>query len=177
MGTAANVLVGAPGIAYFAPAGTTLPTTADEALDDAFDDLGLVSEDGLTESHNQTTNKIKDWSGATIREDITEQTDQYALKFLESNPGVLETYYGPQDDPETVVRVRQQKGRRGCWVFDIIDGDNTLRKVVPDGQVITIDDITHKVGEAVDYGVHITCYPNDDTDTMLIYPLVGVSGS
>lgn len=177
MGTVANVVVGAPGIAYFAPAGTTLPTTADEALDDAFEDLGEVSEDGLVESHNQTSAKINNWAGTTIREDLTEQTDQYAIKFLESNPGVFETYYGPQDDPETVIHVKKQKGRRGVWVFDILDGDNVLRKVVPDGQVITIDDINHKVGEAVTYGVHITCYPNGDDDTMLIYPLVGVTGS
>lgn len=177
MGTAANVVVGAPGIAYFAPSGTTLPTTADEALDDAFEDLGLVSEDGLVESHDQTTSPIKDWSGQTVREDLTEQTDRYAVTFLETNPGVLETYYGPQDDPDTVVHVKKQKGRRGCWVFDILDGDNTIRKVVPDGQVLTVENITHKVGEAVAYGVNVTCYPDDDGETIHIYPIVGVTGS
>jgi len=172
MGTAANVLVGAPGIAYFAPAGTTIPTSPEGSLDGAFVDLGLVSEDGLTESHEQTTATIKDWSGLTVREDLTEQTDRYSLTFLETNPDVLETYYGDQTDPDTVVEVKKQKGRRGRWVFDILDGDNVLRKVVPDGQVLTVEDISHKVGEPVAYGVTITCYPDDDDNTIYIYPLV-----
>ena len=47
--TATNVTVGKPkvgGAVHWAPLGTALPTSATEALNAAFVDLGYVSEDG-----------------------------------------------------------------------------------------------------------------------------------
>ena len=70
---AKKVLVGAPdqstttGAVNFAPIGTTLPTDATTALDNAFSKCGYVSEDGITLSQNYSTTDIHDWSRATVR--------------------------------------------------------------------------------------------------------------
>lgn len=175
MGTAANVLVGADGAVWFAPAGTSLPTSGSDSLDGAFVDLGYLSIDGVTEGHAQNSKNIQNWAGLTVRTLLTEQTDTLKGTFLETNPDVLETYHGEQTDAGTVVEVKKQTGRRGCWVVDVLDGDNVLRIVVPDGQVTATDDVAYKNDDAIQYPVTITCYPDDSDNTAYKYPPVALS--
>lgn len=158
MGDAANVRVGADGQAYYAPTGTDLPTEWDDTLNGAFIDLGYCTEDGLTEKHTVSTQKIKNWKGATVREQVTEESYTFDIGFLEDNDDVLTVFYGgaPKDG------VAGGQGTRGSWVFDVVDGDEVLRFVVPDGQVTAWSDVPHKNSEAVKYGVTITAYPDED---------------
>ena len=69
MPTAANVTVGKPkitGAIFRAPLGTTLPTDATTALDEAFKQLGYASEDGVTNSNSPETDQIKAWGGDIV---------------------------------------------------------------------------------------------------------------
>ena len=59
---AQNVTAGKPkvgGAIYFAPLGSTLPTTATEALDDAFENVGYISDSGLVNSNSPSSENIK----------------------------------------------------------------------------------------------------------------------
>ena len=52
-----NITIGLPksnGAVFWAPAGTTLPTNASDALDGAFVNLGYISEDGVTRSTEES---------------------------------------------------------------------------------------------------------------------------
>lgn len=49
------------GAVYRAPVGTTLPTDATTALNEAFVCLGYISEDGLTNANSPDGDKIKAW--------------------------------------------------------------------------------------------------------------------
>lgn len=63
------VTTGKPKVAgaiYRAPAGTTLPTSAEEALNSAFVELGFVSENGVSNSNTPDTDNIKAWGGAVV---------------------------------------------------------------------------------------------------------------
>ena len=66
---AANVSAGKPkigGAIFAAPVGTTLPTDTDTTLDNAFKNLGFVSDDGLTNSTDLETEEIKAWGGQNV---------------------------------------------------------------------------------------------------------------
>ena len=57
-----NIAIGLPnpkGALYWAPLGTPLPTDATTALDNAFINLGYVTEDGLTSSTAEEGDDIK----------------------------------------------------------------------------------------------------------------------
>lgn len=158
MGTAANVLVGVNGGVAFAPTGSTLPETATDVLDAAFNDLGFISDDGLVEKLGTSTNPIKNWKGDTVRRVQTEHALSYKFTMIESTDDTEEAYYGT--DPSLGISAVQ--GQRGCWVADVFDGDISIRIVIPDGQVTERGDVTYKNDEAIAYDITVECYPDED---------------
>jgi hypothetical protein len=165
MPTAENVLVLGNGIVYTAPAGTTLPTDPTTPVDIGFVELGYVSEDGITETQDQTSEKIKAWQlSAVVRKTQTEHDLSYQLAFLETNPAVLEAFYGNFTDHSTYaeIQIKGEEGLRAPWVIHALDGDQIYRVVIPDGQITERGEVKMVSTDAVKYDVTITCYPDDD---------------
>ncbi|GDY90076.1 tail protein [Bifidobacteriaceae bacterium MCC01971] len=71
------------GYAYWAPAGTTLPTDSTTALPAAYKLLGYLSEDGLTNATDTNTTEIKDANGTTVMKVITSYAESYQFALLE----------------------------------------------------------------------------------------------
>lgn len=71
------------GYAYWAPAGTALPTNASTALSSAFKLLGYLSEDGLTITTDTDTTEVKDANGQTVMKVITSYAESYKFSMLE----------------------------------------------------------------------------------------------
>lgn len=71
------------GYAYWAPAGTTLPTDSATALPSAYKLLGYLSEDGLTNTTDTDTAEIKDANGTTVMKIITSYAESYQFALLE----------------------------------------------------------------------------------------------
>ena len=71
------------GYAYWAPAGTTLPTDSVTALPAEYKLLGYLSEDGLTNTTDTDTAEIKDANGATVMKIITSYAESYQFALLE----------------------------------------------------------------------------------------------
>lgn len=71
------------GYAYWAPAGTTLPTDSAPALPAEYKLLGYLSEDGLTNTTDTDTAEIKDANGATVMKIITSYAESYQFALLE----------------------------------------------------------------------------------------------
>lgn len=158
--TAAEVVVAGTGAVYRAPLGTTLPANADALVGVAFKGHGYISQDGVTETIDEQTTDIIAWQNSDlVRKVMTSQDVVYAFAGIESNPTMLETYYG--NYAAGAIEIRGKQGIRGTWVLDFLDGDNKhVRVCIPDGQVTSRGGVTRNAQGAFEYGVEITCYPN-----------------
>lgn len=172
--TAANVLVGGNGIISHAPTGTTLPTWAFATLAAAFDDVGYISEEGVTQTIGRETNKIKAWqNGDTVRELQTAHDLSISFKMIEHNDESVSIYYGTGNTAASIQITGETLGRES-FVIDVLDGDGILRIVIPDGEVTATEDVAYRNEEVIAYGVTITCYP--DTNGVKAYLYMDADG-
>lgn len=160
------------GAVYVAPVGTTLPTTAAATLDDAFKALGYISEDGVTNSQERTSENIKAWGGDIVLSPQTEKVDTFAMTFIESlNATVLEQFYGEDNvsgdlSSGLTIKANAEELGRNAWVIDMLMTDGYKKRVViPNGQITETGEITYADNSAVGYEVTITGFPGTDGDT------------
>lgn len=82
-----NITIGLPksnGAVFWAPAGTTLPTSAEATLDAAFVNLGYISEDGVTLSTEESVDQIRAWGREVVMISSTEYSETFQVNFLET---------------------------------------------------------------------------------------------
>lgn len=161
MATAGNVRVGVTGAVYYAATSTTLPTSAAAALAGAFDDVGYISEDGITQTMNIDTNDIQAWqNGDVVRKIQTSHDLTYTFTMLEMSAETVELFYG--DYTAGVTEITGDQLGNWAFVLDVVDGDNDIRIVIPDGQVTDRGDVVYSGTDPIGYEVTITCYPDSD---------------
>jgi hypothetical protein len=161
-------------LAMFAPTGTALPTKAigtGSTLNVAFKDAGWCSEDGLKKAVDEATSTIKAFgSNAPVRKLVTSSETTFELTFLESGTTPVEIYNrlalgaltvdtsdGSFDFTEGAPRTAQYAS-----VFDLVDGANRIRAVVPIVEVTGRKEFSISSASAVQYGVTLTAYPGTD---------------
>ena len=94
---ATSVGVGKPkvtGAIFVAPAGTPLPTDATTALNEAFECIGYVSEDGVTIEEERDTEDMVAWGGDTVYTSQTTYSETFSFTPIEVNPVVAKMEYG-----------------------------------------------------------------------------------
>lgn len=167
----ANALQGKPlvtGGILRGTTGATLPTDAASTLT-GFNGLGYVSEDGLTETTDRTTDKIKAWGGDVVKVVQSEFSVTYAFTLYETlNDDVLKSVYGDANVTTTpptastgtlrTIKVNGDTLEHAPWVFDMKDGTAKIRVVVPDGQITTVGDITYNDGGIIGYAVTLEAF-------------------
>lgn len=174
MTTADLVEVAVTGEIYYGPTGTALPTNAFDTINASFAALGYISEDGITQTINEDRTDIKAWQNGDIVRKVRTSHD-YMLQFamLETSLETLAVYYGDGSVSGTLengaVQVKGDMDTRGEWIFEIVDGDDLIRVVVPDGQVTERGDVEYVNGDAIKYPVTITGYPDDSDVKAYIY--------
>jgi hypothetical protein len=142
---------------YLAPLGTPLPTTIDEALDSAFEDVGWLHSDGITETFTGSKTEIRGHQGQkVVRTRIETPGTTIGFHALESKPQTKGLRYDEKtvtvsDGVRKVRRGAGQKVQARAAVIDIFDADDVTVKerhvierfeVVPDGdRVFTGTDI------------------------------------
>lgn len=168
--TASNVSTGKPNISgavFRAPLGTTLPTDATTALDNAFVCLGYVSEDGLENENEMDVSATKAWGGMIVYRSLTELNDSFKLTLIESeNVDVLKAVYGDSNvtvgqDGTIHVEVKADDPAEAVWVFDLaLRGSKAKRIVIADGAITARETITYNDSDAIGYGITVSAYPD-----------------
>lgn len=177
MASTQNVLVGKPdtnvsGGVSSAPIGTAIPTDATTVLDEAFANYGFISEDGLTETNEKSSDKIKAWGGRIVKNLQTDSSASFSFTFIESsNADVLKAICG--EDNVTVTPADETHGEQitakfdleqlpsRVWNFDVKDGSKKVRVSVPDGQITELGDVTYVDADVIGYEVTVDALWDD----------------
>ncbi len=179
MATVSEVTAGKPkigGAISVAPVGTALPTDAVTALNEAFQNLGYCTEDGLTNANSRSSTDIKAWGGDIILSVQDEKTDTFSFSMAQSmNVNVLKQFYGADNvsgslSAGIVVNANSKELPEQSWVIDMILRDGALKRIViPSGKITATEDITYADTEVVGLGVTVTAYPDANGNTHYEY--------
>lgn len=162
----AAVRVGITGELYAGATATAAPTTSVSALDAGFIGNGYVSDNGVTETYEDTVQDIVAWQNATIVRAIT-TASKATLKctLIETKGKVLELYH--KGSTVAVVSagqwkmdVKQPQPDRRSFVFDVLDGTKHLRIYIAQGEVTERGPLVYANGEPIGFEITITCYPD-----------------
>lgn len=179
MSETSNVTAAKPKVAggiYSAPLGTTLPTDATTALNVAFKNLGYVSEDGVTNSDERSTDDIKAWGGDTVNTVQTEKKDTFTYTLIEAlNVDVLKEVYGDSNvsgELATGITIKSNSTQLSphSIVIETVLTDNALKRIVlPNAKVTEVGEITYGDSDNVGYETTVTCYPDTAGNTHYEY--------
>ena len=160
--TAANVRVAVTGAVYAGPTATAAPTSHSSTLT-GFVDLGYVSEDGVSETRDRSSEPIRAWQNSDlVREVVTESSIQYELTLIETTEATVELFYGATVAADGQIDINPATtGGAKSFVIDVIDGDEAIRIYVPRGEVTEVGDQVYAAGEPIGYEITITAYPVD----------------
>lgn len=169
--SSANVTAAKPNISgavSSAALGTTLPTNAKDALNAAFETLGYISQDGLTNENSPESGEVKAWGGQTVLSSQTDKKDTFKFKLIESlNINVLKEVYGAENVTGALatgitVKANASELPEHVLVVDMILKNGSMKRIViPRGKVSGIGEIGYKDGEPVGYELTITALPDD----------------
>lgn len=159
---ARNVSYGKPkygGVAYRAPIGTPLPTTPDEPLDPAFENVGYLNEDGIGLSTDSSTASITDMGGITVLTTVTSSSETYTLVMLETNSRAAKARFGDSNVESDklgnmTITHNGLPTEQSSWVFEIIlTGNRSDRIVIPSASVSEAAEINYNLSDAKGWGV------------------------
>lgn len=175
--SAANVAVGKPDLAVsggvlVAPIGTTRPTSISGPIDEAYESVGYVSADGVTETSERSTEEIRAWGGQKIRTVQTEYGTSLSLTLIESrNATALRFVFGDDNvdvsGGEITVKRNEKTLPYVQLLVSMLDGDNSSHLDVGRAQVTEVGDVTYVDGEAISYELTISCDPDENGDTLV----------
>lgn len=187
MPKAIHVTVAKPkkgGAVFRAPLGTALPTSAGEALNEAFKGLGYISSDGVVNSNSPESESISAWGGDVVYTYPKSKADTFKLTLIEAlNPEVLKAVYGDGNVTGTLetgltVKANNDQQEASCFVIDTILRGNVLKRtVIPNASVTGVGDITYADGTVLGYETTLTAALDEDGNTHYEYLVKGGEGA
>ena len=180
MADVTQVTAGKPkvgGHIYRAPVGTTLPTDATTALDNAFIDMGYASEDGLTNANSPESTVIKAWGGTPVLTIQESKEDTFQLVFISAeNVEVQKMVYGNTNVTGTSfstgvsVTANAKELEEASYVIETIARGNIAHRIViPSAKPTEIGEIVYSDTDALGYDVTLGCTADEAGNTHYEY--------
>ena len=169
----ANVTFGRPkpgGAIYWAPEGTTLPTSATEALPADYVCLGYVTEDGVTLTVEEEGDDVKAWGPEVVMHSQTGYTKTASFNLMETcKVAVLQFLYGQNNvtiDPSGSIEWEDtgEALPRGVFVCDTIQNNGSAtprihRTILGDAQFTDRSgDHVYNNSDPLSYPIKLTAY-------------------
>lgn len=161
------------GYMYTAPLGTALPTDYSTALPSVWQNVGFLTDEGVTKTIDSDTETYKDLNGDDIYTAVSSRTRKLNLQFAEMNPRSLSEVYGPDNVTETggVIKVRHNNTEvphRSIVLELVLRDGRRWRRVIEDAQVTDWDDETVVSSELVVLGVEYTINKGNTTQDFIV---------
>lgn len=180
MADVTQVTAGKPkvgGHIFRAPVGTTLPTDATTALDNAFIDMGYASEDGLTNANSPESTVIKAWGGTPVLTIQESKEDTFQLVFISAeNVEVQKMVYGNTNvtgnsfSTGVSVTANAKELEEAAYVIETIARGNIAHRIViPRAKPTEIGEIVYSDTDALGYDVTLGCTADEAGNTHYEY--------
>lgn len=162
-----NLGVGrATGMAFRAPENTALPTTPSETLSADWEEIGAVSEDGITWGTGKDATPLKNWAKRIVRVIGSDESGSVKVPFIDTTADTLKTIFGAGNVTETaatndhgnVVAVTIEPGVSAppaAYLFLMKDGDDLLMLGTTSGTITELDDVTFAPNDAITWNATI----------------------
>ena len=156
------------GMVFLAPVGTPLPTSTSEALNVAFVNAGMISEDGVTFKPDRSVKEVKAAGSTQVqRVIVTDEKTSFEYAFLETNPYSLAVYSGQSllsvtadVTGEMATTYGGAAPQRVAMVVHTVDGNNIDRLCAPEVEVSGRKERKLGSGESDTRGVTCMAYPD-----------------
>ncbi|GGN39451.1 hypothetical protein FHR83_006715 [Actinoplanes campanulatus] len=141
----------------------TAPTDAGSSLDPDFQEVGAISEDGITESTSQDRTDVFIWQNNTLARRIPGQTTKtWTLAASETNLMTLGVQFAGSTITQTAEGVSIEEKAPGTdirqWVLHGIDGSDLQRIYVPLGEVTERGDVVWSAAGVTVYEWTLSAY-------------------
>jgi hypothetical protein len=154
------------GVFYRAPLGTTLPTNATTPLNALFVDHGWLGEEGVTVSVNRDIKRHYAFGSDLVKTTQGQYDEQIKLSFLECDPDVFETVFGPgvtlgtdgAGNRTIQVNHRSKQLPRSAFVIHTVDGNKVRRLVIQEGAVVDVGDVSYVHTDVLKYSITLDAY-------------------
>lgn len=158
------------GTVFVAPVGTALPESASAELDEKYENVGYIGEDGITNSTETDVTEIKELGGSTVLSIITSYSESYQFVMVETNKTSMSLRYESanvtgEEDTGLKITHKMPTGEKHAVVIDLfLTGGKRKRICIASASVKEVGDITYAAGDAIGYDVTLACDPDDEHD-------------
>lgn len=171
-----NVSFGKPkatGALFVAPIGTVVPTNATDDLDDAFENLGYVSDEGMVNGIETDVEDVFAWGGDHVLSDQSTFAEMFTYNLIETNLATAKHYYGPDNvvddgNGNITIRVNSKPLPELVWVAELVMTGGRVKRIVAErGRIADRSgEINYVDGEPMAYPINLKAFPSlTDQDT------------
>ncbi|MBR4681595.1 MAG: hypothetical protein IKP03_10935 [Fibrobacter sp.] len=155
------------GMFFHAPAGTALPAYPGEQLAAAWEEVGDVTDAGITLTTNKSVTNLRNWANAIKRVIMTEHSETIQAPIMDTTEEVLKTVVGADNVTVTaattthgkIVAVNLSDGElppEEAFLWLMKDGDTLMAIGCTHGQVSAVDNVTFAPNAAINWTPTVT---------------------